>query len=204
MKQMAFLFLLCISSQAIAREAQLPDPDTLRQLRTGEILLENTRTDEAGVAMQVLIFMQTQVEKIWEVIYSCENAFIFLDGLKLCEVLEDDGLITLTRQVIKTGWLVPLQDFTFRTLRVPFKHVEIQRIEGKPEIIEGSWDFIAMPQGVVVIYEIRIKPDVPAPRFIVRRIMRRGILEMISCIRGLAGGSVTAEIETRDLGFCPK
>jgi hypothetical protein len=57
MKQMAFLFLLCISSQAIAREAQLPDPDTLRQLRTGEILLKNTRTDEAGVAIQALIFM---------------------------------------------------------------------------------------------------------------------------------------------------
>jgi len=204
MKQMAFLFLFCISSQAMAREAQLPDPDTLRQLRTGEILLENTRTDEAGVAMQVLIFMQTQVEKIWEVIYSCQNAFIFLDGLKLCEVLEDDGVVTLTRQVVNRGWLVPVQDYTFRTLRVPFKHVEIQRIEGKPEIIEGSWDFIAMPQGVVVIYEIRIKPDVPAPRFIVRRIMRRGILEMVACIRGLAGGSVNAEMEARDLGFCPK
>jgi len=188
----------------MAREAQLPDPDTLRQLRTGEILLENTRTDEAGVAMQVLIFMQTQVEKIWEVIYSCQNAFIFLDGLKLCEVLEDDGVVTLTRQVVNRGWLVPVQDYTFRTLRVPFKHVEIQRIEGKPEIIEGSWDFIAMPQGVVVIYEIRIKPDVPAPRFIVRRIMRRGILEMVACIRGLAGGSVNAEMEARDLGFCPK
>jgi len=148
--------------------------------------------------------MQTRVEKIWEVIYSCENAFKFLAGLKLCEVLEDDGLITLTRQVVKRGWLVPVQDYTFRTLRVPFKHVEIQRIEGKPEIIEASWDFIAMPQGVVVIYEIRIKPDVPAPRFIVRRIMRRGILEMISCIRALAGGSVTAEVEIRDLGFCPE
>ncbi len=204
MKQMAFLLLLCITSQAMAREAQLPDPATLRQLRAGEILLENMRADEAGVAMRVRIFMQTRVEKIWEVIYSCENAFIFLAGLKLCEVLEDDGLITLTRQVVKRGWLVPVQDYTFRTLRVPFKHVEIQRIEGKPEIIEASWDFIAMPKGVVVIYEIRIKPDVPAPRFIVRRIMRRGILEMISCIRGLAGGSVTAEMEVRDLGFCSK
>ena len=204
MKQMAFLILFCISSQAMAREAQLPDPDTLRQLRTGEIFLENTRTDEAGVAMQVLIFMKTQVEKIWEVIYSCENAFIFLDGLKLCEVLEDDGVITLTRQVVKTGWLVPVQDYTFRTLRVPFKHVEIQRTKGNPKIMEGSWDFIAMPQGVVVIHEIRIKPNMPVPRFIVRRLMRRGMLEMISCIRGLAGGSVTAEIETRDLGSCPK
>jgi hypothetical protein len=69
--------------------------------------------------------------------------------------------------------------------------------------MEGSWDFIAMPEGVVVIHEIRIKPDMPVPRFVVRRLMRRGMPEMIACIRGLAEGSVSPELEARDLGFCP-
>jgi len=108
----------------------------------------------------------------------------------------------LTRQVVKKGWLVPAQDYTFRTRRLPFQFAEIQKIEGNPEIMEATWDFISMPQGVVVIHEIRVKPTLPTPRFIVRRIMRRGMLEMISCIRGLAGGSATAELKTRDLGLC--
>jgi hypothetical protein len=55
---------------------------------------------------------------------------------------------------------------------------------------------------VVVVHEFRIKPTLPTPRFIVRRIMRRGMLDMISCIRGLAGGSGTAELKARDLGLC--
>jgi len=201
-KQFAFLILLCISSPGVAREALLPEPDTLKRLRTGEIILNNTQTGEPGVAIQAQVFMKTPVERIWEVIYSCENAFIFLDGLKLCEVLEDNGMVTLTRQVVKRGWLVPEQDYTFRTLREPFKHAEILRTAGKPEVIEASWDFIAMPEGVVVIYKIRIKPDMPAPRFLVRRVMRRGILGMIACIRGLSGGSGSADLESSDLGSC--
>ena len=203
MKRLALLFFVCVSPQTLAREAQLPDPDTLQRLRAGEVIVENTRTDESGAATQVLIFMNTPAERIWEVIYSCENAFIFLDGLKLCEVLEDNGVVTLTRQVVKRGWLVPKQDYTFRTLREPFKHAQFNRVEGNPKVMEGSWDFIAMPQGVVVIHELRIKPDMPAPRFLVRRLMRRGMPEMLACIRGLAGGSVSAELEASDLGFCP-
>jgi hypothetical protein len=27
--------------------------------------------------------------------------------------------------------------------------------------------------------------------------------EMLACIRGLAGGSVSTELEARDLGYCP-
>jgi hypothetical protein len=187
----------------MAREALLPEPDTLQRLRAGEIIMEDSRTDEPGVATQALVFMNTPVERIWGVIYSCENAFIFLNGLKLCEVLEDDGLVTLTRQVVKSGWLVPEQDYTFRTLREPFKRAEIQRISGKPKEMEGIWDFIVMPGGVVVIYEIRINPDMPVPRFVMRRFMRRGVEEMITCIRGLSGGSGSAEQEAGDLGFCP-
>ncbi len=197
------LLLLCISSQTLAREAQLPEPDTLQRLRAGEVIPQNPQTEKPGVATRVLIFMKTPVERIWEVIYSCENAFIFLDGLKLCEVLQDNGVVTLTRQVVDRGWLVPKQDYTFRTLREPFKHAEIKRTEGKPKVMEGSWDFITMPQGVVVIHEIRIKPDMPVPGFIVRRMMRHGLTEMLACIRGLAGGSISPELESQDLEFCP-
>jgi len=203
MKRFALLILVSISPYAPAREAQLPDPETLHRLQSGEVILETTRTDESGGAARVVMFSKAPVETIWKVMCSCEQAFSFLDGLKVCEVLEDNSEYAITRQVVKKGWLIPRQDFAFRTLRAPYKHIEFRLVEGNLKAMEGSWDFIVMPQGVVVMHEIRVQPEVPAPRFIVRRLMRRGMPEMMACIRGLAGGSVSVEMEALDLGHCP-
>jgi hypothetical protein len=202
MKRLLLPLFLCISAHVAAREAQLPDPETLQRLRAGEVILETTRTDESGGAARILIFIQAPVEAIWDIIYSCENAFVFVDGLKQCEVLEQTSEYTVTRQVVKKGWLIPKQDYSFRTLREPFKHAEFELVEGNLKEMEGSWDFIVMPQGVVVAHEIRVQPEVPAPRFIVRRLMRKGMPEMMACIRGLAGGSVAAGQKDQDLRVC--
>ena len=196
------MLLLCISPHAPAREAQLPDPETLQRLRAGEIILETTRTDESGGAARIVIFIQAPVEAIWDVIYSCENAFIFIDGLELCEVLEQTSEYTITRQVVKKGWLIPKQDYAFRTLRDPFKRAEFELVEGNLKAMEGSWEFIVTPQGVVVTHEVRVQPEAPAPRFVVRRFMRKGMSEMMACIRGLAEGSVNAGQRTADLDMC--
>ena len=203
MKQFLLLLVLCISLSAFAREAQLPDPETLQRLKTGEVILDNTRTEESGSAARIVIFIKAPVQAIWEVIYSCENAFIFLQGLKLCEVLEQTSDYTITRQVVKKGFLIPTQDYSFRTVQDPYRHAEFSLVDGNLKAMEGSWDFIVMPDGVVVIHEIRIQPEVPAPRFIVRRLMRKGMPEMIACMRALAGGSVNADMKTRDLAMCP-
>ncbi len=36
-------------------------------------------------------------------IVTCENAFVFVEGLKTCEVLEDSGDYAVTHQVVKKG-----------------------------------------------------------------------------------------------------
>jgi len=203
MRQLLVLLLFCISSNTSAREVQLPDPVTLERLKAGEVILETTRTDESGGAAKIVVFIQAPVEAIWDVIYSCENAFIFLEGLKLCEVLEQTSDYTVTRQVVKKGWLIPTQDYSFRTVQEPFKHAEFRLVDGNLKAMEGSWDFIAMPGGVVVLHEIRIQSGVPAPRFIVRQLMRKGMPEMIACMRALADGSVNADMKARDLAKCP-
>ena len=203
MKQLLSLLVLCFSLEASAREVQLPDPETLKRLKAGEVILENTRTEESGGAARIVIFIQAPVEAIWGVIYSCENAFIFVEGLKLCEVLEQTSDYTITRQVVKKGLLIPTQDYTFRTVQEPFRHAEFKLVDGSLKVMEGTWDFIAMPDGVVLIHEIRVQPGVPAPRFMVRQQMRKGMPEMMACMRGLADGSVNADMKARDLEMCP-
>jgi hypothetical protein len=202
MKRFCLFLFCCISSPAVALEAQLPDPEKLKRLQAGDVLVETTRTEESGGAARIVIFIQAPVESIWEVIYSCESAFIFVEGLKLCEVLEQTSEYTITRQVVKKGWPIPKQDYAFRTLQEPFKRAEFELVEGNLKAMEGSWEFIVMPQGVVVIHEIRVEPEVPAPRFVVRRVMRKSMSEMMACIRALAGGSINLEQKVRDLGSC--
>jgi len=186
-----------------AREAPLPDLETMSRLRQGEIVAESIRVDEKGGAVKASLMIWAPVEAIWATVYSCENAFIFLAGLEICEVIEDDGVDTVTRQVINKGWPVPRQDYNFRTHRIPFTRADIHLVEGKLKFMHASWEYIKMPEAVVVIYKVRLAPDFPAPRFLVRRALKNGMTRLLACVRGLAGGSESAEREKEDLDHCP-
>lgn len=195
---------LLISGSLHSEEFEQSAHDTQELLQSGEVLNETIRADESGGAARFQILMDTDVEQIWGVIYSCDNAFVYLDGLRSCEVLEDDGLITLTRQVVKTSWLVPAQDFTFRTERKPFTRADFMRTTGSPKVMEGNWQFDQLPGGVLVSHEIRIKPFLPVPRFLIRHLMRNSMPEMLKCMRSMAGGSLNDVQQEIDAQSCPE
>lgn len=186
-----------------AEATELPFTEDLSRLRSGEVTAETIRTDESGGAARFRIYIQAPVKDIWDVIFSCDLGFIFVEGLRLCEVLEDDGVNTLTRQVVKTSWILPAQDFTFRTHREPFRRVEFMRVEGSPREMEGSWEFVEFEGGVIVTHEIRIRPGFPVPRFLIRRVMRNNMPDMLACMRALADGSISEKQELEDAAACP-
>ncbi|MEE8494905.1 MAG: SRPBCC family protein [Xanthomonadales bacterium] len=202
-KPLALLSLLLAPLLSQACEAPLPDLETMSRLRLGENVAESIRVDEKGGAVKVSLMIWAPVEDIWATVYSCENAFIFLAGLEVCEVLEDDGVDTVTRQVLNKGWPVPRQDYKFRTHRVPYTRADIHLVEGKLKFMQASWEYISMPEAVVVIYKVRLQPGFPAPRFLVRRALKKGMTGLLACVRALAGGSGSAEQEKEDLGYCP-
>ena len=200
---LALVSLLLAPLFSQAREAPLPDPETMSRLRQGEIVAESILRDQKGGAVKASLMIRAPVEDIWATVYSCENAFIFLAGLEVCEVLEDDGMLTVTRQVINKGWPVPRQDYTFRTLREPYIRADIQLVAGKLKFMRASWEYIKMPEAVVVLYTVRLQPDFPAPRFLLRRTLKKGMTQLLACVRGLSGGSGSAEREKEDLDHCP-
>jgi len=186
-----------------ARDVPLPDPKTLKRLRQGEIVAEPIELHEKGGAVKVSMMFWAPVEDIWATVYSCGNAFIFLAGLEICEVLEDNGVDTVTRKVVNKGWPVPRQEYSFRTHRVPYTHADIQLVEGDLKSMVASWDYINMPEAVIVVHKVRLQPGFPAPRFLVRRNLSRGMTRLLACVRGLAGGSGSPERKKRDLDRCP-
>jgi len=179
------------------------DPELRQRLVAGEIITRDTSSDEAGAAGRMQILVRAPARAIWEVIVSCELAFAFVDGLERCEVLEDTGERAVVHQVVDQGWLIPTYDFVFESLRLHYQKIDVQLIEGNLKALDATWSFQETPQGTLVDYRVRIQPLLPAPRFIVRRNVSKGMPGMLACIRGLAGGSGSRGLEGQDLSRCP-
>jgi hypothetical protein len=140
---------------------------------------------------------------VWAVIISCDLAYAYVDGLQDCEVLEDTGPRALVRQVVDQGWLSPTYAYVFESLRQPHERIDVHLVEGDLRSLDALWIFEKTPEGTRVDYELSIQSSLPAPRFLVRRNLRRGVPDMLACIRGLADGSGSPDRLREDLARCP-
>ena len=202
MKRCPFIILVIFLFHTQLPASEMPDRERLERLGNGEILLLEARTDEAGGSARVQAIIHAPAKAAWDVIISCEQTFTFVKGLKNCEVIEDAGNRALIHQVVKTSWLVPTQDFVFESLRDPYHEIKFQLVEGNLKAMQGKWQFTESPDGLLVDYEIQIRPGIPVPAFIVSWVIRRGMPDLIACIRGLADGSGSTKRVTEDLGRC--
>lgn len=183
-------------------DANVSESD-LERLQAGEIIALDMKSNKAGGSARMQIFVRAPARAIWDVIVSCEKAFVFVDGLQLCEVLEDTGDRAVVHQVVKKGFPVPTQDFVFESLRNHYSGIEFNLLEGNLKAMEGTWRFDESPAGTLVDYAVWIQPGVPAPRFIVRRNVQKGMPDLLACVRGLAAGSGSPRQLESDLERCP-
>jgi len=183
-------------------ESQL-DPENMLRLRSGEILHEHSRKDEAGGTIRVEIFVRAAVEDVWGMLEGCENAFTYVKGLKQCEVLEQTDKYALIHEVVKAGVFAPTQDYTYKVNSQPFSRRDFKLNKGSLKAMEGSWEFLAVEEGVIIVYQLHVQPAVSAPRFMVRRSIRKSIPDMLACIRGLVNGSGGTGQNKKDLQRCP-
>jgi hypothetical protein len=190
---------------AHARAGALPGAAQMDRLRTAEVLLENVRTDESGGAARARVLFHAPVENIWAQLVTCETAFDYVDGLKYCEELDQTTEHARLKQAVKKHWLVPRMDFTVEFIRQPYSSIEFRQVEGELDLLEGRWLFQDVPGegAVLVTHEIRVKPRIPVPRWLVRRSIRKDIPDMLACLRFLAGGSGSDAQTSMDREKCP-
>jgi len=165
------------------------------------VLLEARDTGSGGAA-HARALVRADAEAVWRVITSCEQAFTYVDGLELCEILEQTGQRVVVRQVIDKSWLLPQQDFVFESLREPYREIRVRLLEGNLDVLEGHWIFRPFEEGTLVDYTVRIEPAFPAPDFLVRRNLDRDMPGLLACVRALAGGSGSAEQQRLDRARC--
>jgi len=165
-------------------------------------VVEETRLDESGGAVRVAILVHAPAETIWKVIGSCAHARRYLAGMQQCEIPVNEPLEALTHHVVDPGWLAPTIDYWFETRRQPYSRMDIQLVSGNLREMSGYWTLNPTESGILLEHEVRIRPETPAPKWLVRRKLKQDLPNMMACIRALSGGSPTGDIEKQDQDAC--
>lgn len=177
----------------------------LARLQSGEIMLQTIHGDKPGGAARVTALFNSTADDVWNVIGDCKYEFIYVRGLKICEVLTPGKTHMLMRHRLRNSWYTPTLDFTFEVFRRPGDFGEAHLVAGDLHVLEGHWRLVSLgdDKGIIVIHEIRIQPRIPAPRWLVRRSLRKDLPDMLACIRGLAKASGDNRRIADDLKRCP-
>ena len=151
-----------------------------------------------------MALFQSPAEELWDVLLSCEQAFLYVKGMTGCEVLESDGPTSRVQHVVKRpGPLSPL-DIVFEARYEPYSTIDFRLLEGNLDRFEGQWQFKETEHGLLLDYEVHIKPRGLAPRFLIRHSIRRQLPNLIACLRALSNGSGSPQQQTTDQARCPK
>ena len=178
--------------------------DELARLESGEILAQSIHEDKSGGAARVTGLIHATAEELWDIINRCENEFIYVRGLELCEVVVPGQQYIKKHHRVNNNWYTPTLDFVFEARRLSATYGTFNLVEGNLKVMEGHWTVRPAPDGgLVVSHELRIRSKLPAPRWLVRRVLKKDLPDMLACVRGLARGSVDAQLLARDLDRCP-
>lgn len=196
------LSLLASTQSAIATTTDVED---MVRLKRGEILAESILTEESGGAARVTALFHTDAETIWNTIGYCKYEFIYVRGLESCGVLVPGLKFIRKQHRVKNNWYTPTLEFVFEASRTSSTHGEFRLVEGDLKAMEGQWNFQPLEDSgsFVVTHEIRIQPRIPAPRWLVRRVLKNDLPDMLACVRGLAQASGDDKQLAEDLERCP-
>jgi hypothetical protein len=194
-------FLVVAATQCPALETG----SEMQRLQAGEILAQTIHEEKSGGAARVTALFHAEAEAIWNVIGYCENEFIYVRGLEVCEVLVPGLQYIKKRHRVKNNWYTPTLDFVFEARMSSTAHGDFNLVEGDLRVMEGQWDFqpSVAGEGLVVTHDIRIQSRFPAPRWLVRRVLKNDLPDMLACVRGMAGASGNADLQAMDLERCP-
>lgn len=201
---MPVLILIISTRLSVAVSIDLGDDD-MDRLKRGEILLQTMHSEKPGAAARVTALFHGNADSVWDIIGFCKYEFIYVRGLKECEMLEGDQFQMTMHHRIRNSWYTPTLDFIFKAMREPGGDGYTQLLEGDLKVFEGQWEFFPLrdDNAVIVVHQLRVQPKIPAPKWLVRRSLHHDLPDMLACIRGLAGASGDKIHIEDDLDRCP-
>ena len=180
-----------------------PTEDEMARLKQGDLLIETVQSDSGQGAARLRALMHSPASTVWDVIRSCELAAVYVDGLEYCEVLEGRPDYSKTHQIVDKGWSSPRVDYIFEATLEPHRSMVFKLVEGNLKKMQGYWYLEETPDGLLVTHQLSVRPQFPAPRWLVKRFLTRGTADLLACIRRLAEGSISPALKRADIKRCP-
>ncbi len=185
--------LLC-SASALAW-----DPDAAERLRllAGEIIVL-AEIDPSGASghARAAVWIAAPRERVYVWMTDCPKALTFVPRMTGCRILEtgpDPGSALIAHEV-DYSWFLPRMHYVFRARNTFPSLVDFQEVSGDLAINRGSWHLAAVPDAghTLVTYEVRIKPRLYVPQWLVRRSLRKDLPELLTALRRVSEAGARA------------
>jgi|GEM_PF-1980796 ribosome-associated toxin RatA of RatAB toxin-antitoxin module len=157
-------------------------------LESGEIVVR-TGKEDGVVGVDTAALIRAPSEIIWDVLKSCEVAPQYVSNVVSCESIEvlDDGRAELFVQTIKPIFFMPRFEHVFRLDYFPPDRIDMTRVSGPMEQMDGRWQLLPQPDGaVLLVHSMKVDPGMPVPRFILRATMRKELTTIMEAVRLVA------------------
>jgi hypothetical protein len=180
---------LALLSLSFAAGAQQPDLAWVDRtaVEAREILVYAERGDRPlTVEVKIAAEVDAPIPAIWDILTRCEIAPEYVPNVVSCRRLErlDGGRADLFLQEIKPIFFLPTFDHVFRLDYTPYTRIDVQRVSGPIEHMQGSWWLLPRDNGrVLLIYELALDPGLPIPRFLVRATLKRDLPKIMRAVR---------------------
>lgn len=181
---------LMLASHSNAQETQGDWLDHERLL-AGEILVDFGEAVRFQGFIRAAVLVEARPERIWDILRDCPRAPEYVPHVVSCERVESrgDGLVQLFRQEVKYAWFLPRFEHVFSLRYQPHTRIEVERVSGPIEHMSGVWQLLPYARGILLTYDLELRPGLPVPSFVVGASLRHDLPIILTEVRERAEAS---------------
>jgi Polyketide cyclase / dehydrase and lipid transport len=186
----AAALLLVLPIALASQPGWVAEPGIQSRLAAGEVVVQAASeidpTAPRGRA-RAAVRINASPQVIWSVMTDCQQAIVFVPGLKRCRRLDGapDGRWENIEHEVRYSWLLPTVRYVFRADYDRPRRIDFHRISGDLKAEEGTWLLTqtADGTGTVVQYDVYVDPGFWIPQFLVMRSLHQDLPAALSGLR---------------------
>lgn len=155
-------------------------------LDAGGVLLQTGKLARGGVSIDVAISVNAPPEAIFEILKACEIAPEYVPNVVDCKLIDSisNGGSELFIQTVKPAFFIPAFEHVFRLDYFPYTRIDVHRVSGPIELMEGTWSLLPRENGAILLmHSMDLRPGFPIPRLFVRATLRRDLPKVLRAVR---------------------
>lgn len=155
-------------------------------LAAGDVVIQTGKIAPGVVSVDAAVLIAAPAAAIWNVLTACEIAPEYMPRVTSCSPVEtfNDGRSQIFRQTVKPAFFMPTFEHVFRLDYEPFRYIEVSRVGGMIEHMEGGWWLLERGgDRILLVHRLEIDPGLPVPGVFVRSGLKRDLPRVLTAVR---------------------